>query len=348
MRNFIIAPGLGLALVLLSSFSAIAAAASAPSRTRLLQNCGQSCDGNGGCKNGSTCNLNSVACVWCSNCPAGFSGDRCEIAPAAVAGGQSCTANGGNSPQGACQAGGKCKLNNLGYIYCEGCNAGYTGLRCEIAPSGPSGAASCGQSCSGGGTAAGSVCQNGSQCNLSDAQCIFCLNCPPGSSGDRCQTISATGTTRPVIDGQVCVTAGGTNGESSIGGACRNGSTCTLTAQGYVYCTGCPAGYSGDRCQTAPASIVCGAGQDVCGRAVGAASSNPDNVCCTEGQKCTELLPPTGSTVLTACTSPRPCASNTCQNGGTCVDVEIKYPGQPRQFNKCTCIGGHSGVFCQN
>ena len=118
---------------------------------------------------------------------------RLQIALAAAeAGGQSCAANGGFSPQGACQAGGKCKLNDLGYIYCEGvcaglcacgfvgvyvclralmlmlhlhlllmiaagCNAGYTGLRCEIAPSGPSGAASCGQSCAGGGTAAGSV-----------------------------------------------------------------------------------------------------------------------------------------------------------------------------------------------
>ena len=28
------------------------------------------------------------------------------------------------------------------------------------------------------------------------------------------------------------------------GGACRNGSKCTLNSAGYIYCANCPAGYS--------------------------------------------------------------------------------------------------------
>eukprot|EP00953_Heterococcus_sp_UTEX-ZZ885_P012102 6955-Heterococcus_DN1.PRE.1 len=77
----------------------------------------QSCANNGGCMNDSTCKLNSVGLIWCMNCPTGYSGDRCERAPASATGKQSCTPP---VTGGACQNGSQCKLNSAGYIYCTG------------------------------------------------------------------------------------------------------------------------------------------------------------------------------------------------------------------------------------
>jgi hypothetical protein len=61
--------------------------------------------------------LNSVGLIWCMNCPTGYSGDRCERAPASTTGKQSCTPP---VTGGACQNGSQCKLNSAGYIYCTG------------------------------------------------------------------------------------------------------------------------------------------------------------------------------------------------------------------------------------
>jgi hypothetical protein len=54
-----------------------------------------------------------------TGCPAGYKGDRCEIAPTGTVTTtrQTCT-----PPEtgGACQNGSRCTLNSAGYIYCAG------------------------------------------------------------------------------------------------------------------------------------------------------------------------------------------------------------------------------------
>eukprot|EP00953_Heterococcus_sp_UTEX-ZZ885_P034278 17769-Heterococcus_DN1.PRE.2 len=76
----------------------------------------------GPCQNGSECTINHEGYIWCKNCPAGYSGYRCEKPPAGTG-----TATTAATPQtcnpptdGPCQNGSQCTLNSAGFIWCKG------------------------------------------------------------------------------------------------------------------------------------------------------------------------------------------------------------------------------------
>lgn len=162
------------------------------------------------CLNRSVCKTNSVACIWCDLCPgegsfgkipissiliptqhtlqlfvlillvfirlplcssaAGYSGDRCQVAPP---GKQTCANGGASSDFGACKNGSICKLNSVGLIYCDACTTPYSGARCEVGTSAKT------QSCANGGASSDfGACQNGSICTLNTVGLVYCDKCP--------------------------------------------------------------------------------------------------------------------------------------------------------------------------
>lgn len=164
-------------------------------------------------------------------------------------------------------------------------------------------------------------------------------SCPPGYSGDSCQTdidecasipCANGGTCSDSNNGFTCACVAGFSGGSCqtninecASTPCRNGATC-VDAAGSFSCT-CAAGFSGVTCQTD----------------INECASTP----CANGGTCHDSSNGYTCTCVTSYSGVRcqtnidECASTPCANGGTCTDDIGSY--------SCACPPGSSGIYCQ-
>ncbi|CAF4064985.1 unnamed protein product [Adineta steineri] len=307
------------------------------------------------CLNGGQCV--SLGAGFICNCPATFTGNRCE-APAPTP----CQPN-------PCQNGGTCIPQGTSF-YCQ-CPSTHNGYCCEnrittTTPYNP-----CAQS----------PCQNGGTC-IPQGTSFYC-QCPPTHNGVCCQTLITTTTPfnpcvqSPCQNGGTCIPQGTSfycqcppthNGfccETLITtttpfnpcaqAACQNGGQCIPTGNSYL-CQ-CPTGYYGTRCES----------RNYC-------MPNPcaNNGLCTQtttGYICSCLHPYTGTncqqiitTTTTATTTlatrapcdggcccivipcptiviTNPCLPNPCQNNGGCA--------VQNNAARCWCPDSTQGYYCQ-
>lgn len=295
------------------------------------------------CKNGGICtdSLNSYTC----RCPTGFSGPNCEVNIDDCA----------NSP---CKHGGTC-VDGINTFLCM-CPIGFTGILCQNPVN------ECLSSpCMFGGTCIdllgeavkANIHNNSSMLThiraqlhaqeLDGYQRGYQCQCPPGTTGTRCQTnlddcwsspCLNNGTCTDLVNGYRCTCLPGFTGPTCsldvnecelYGNVCANGATCINKTPGFE-CL-CPAGWIGQSCSR---------DSDDC-------LSSP----CFNGGICRDHpghghysceCPPafTGG----RCESKTPshiCTENPCSNGATCVP-DGSYNGF-----RCACLPGYTGYKCE-
>ncbi|XP_022095362.1 uncharacterized protein LOC110981781 [Acanthaster planci] len=241
------------------------------------------------CFNGGMCviqpgNPNTLMCV----CPAGYSGDNCEI-------------NVNECLSTPCQFGGECRDVINGYICL--CSPGRGGPNCETITTNP---------------CQNNPCLNGAACfELADGS--YVCNCPTGFTGRNCEsTVTASNpcASSPCLNGGTCYNLAdqtflcvcpqyyeGDFCEIALTlcqrTPCFNRATCD-DSSGQVVCR-CLDGYVGTFCETAIQGCICQNG-GVC--------FGTNNCICPrgfEGQFCEINI--------------NECASNPCLNSATCLDV---------------------------
>ncbi|XP_049806323.1 protein crumbs [Schistocerca nitens] len=256
------------------------------------------------CLNGATC-VNKVGSYTCQ-CLPGYTGDHCENFTL-------------DCDRISCPPSTHC-LEMAGVYHCV-CKPGYRAIS--------------GTSCTELDLCDSSqFCKNGGTCFISDKR--VCV-CPPGFTGQSCQT---------VID-------------TCWPGTCQNGGTCIEQPNGYT-CR-CPEGYSGYNCED----------YDICkltvcynGGTCYARNKREYHCACTPGFEgrqceisiggCTPMSCPEGKICKEKtngiecqcpgnyrgenCSEHGFCIGQPCENGGTCVELEYNYT--------CNCPPGFTGPKC--
>ncbi|XP_053329703.1 protein crumbs homolog 2 [Spea bombifrons] len=276
------------------------------------------------CRNEAICvdKVNKYICF----CVPGFQGYHCEIDINECA----------SKP---CLNNGKC-LNMMDHYECE-CATGYTGVNCETEID----------------ECASSPCQNGALCR--DHIGYFSCDCPAGYEGELCQYDIDECQSQPCLNGGVCLDAinrfqcncsdtgfVGDTCEIDIpecaSNPCLNNATCLEGIKKYS-CL-CWPGYSGDHCnvdvnECAEEPCENGAlclersnqsyyGSELEFRREFSYSQAVGYVCRCQpgftGENCSVDIDE--------------CASQPCQNGGTCTDLINGF--------SCHCVPGYTGVGC--
>jgi hypothetical protein len=208
-----------------------------------------------------------------------------------------------------------CPANSTGpsvFIGCT-CNAGYTGA---IAPmttapwySGACNLRPCAATSSSSDTGVDGnfYCVNGGSVAGTAGSCT-CTGCNAGYTGANCAS-----------DVNECASV-----------PCQNGGTCVDGVSMFT-CT-CVTGWEGPTCTTQ--RNPCITNEDNC---------DPVHATCIHtgpsSHTCTCSAGYTTTNQGVNCTNIDECASNPCQNGGTCVDNVLQYT--------CTCPAGYSGTSCE-
>ncbi|CAF3717646.1 unnamed protein product [Rotaria socialis] len=263
------------------------------------------------CVNGGQCV--PIGQGFICNCPATFTGNRCE-APAPTP----CQPN-------PCQNGGICTPQGSSFT-CM-CLTGFNGFCCEnriptTTPFNP-----CAQS----------PCQNGGTC-IPQGSSFMCI-CPSTFTGFCCETCVTTTTPFNPCAQSVCQNGGqciptgntflcqcpngfyGTRCESRnycMPNPCANNGLCTQTTTGYI-CS-CSFPYTGTNCQQIISTTT-------------TTTVAPRAPC---GTNCACVTAPCPVAVVT-----NPCAPNPCQNNGGCAV-------QNNNVAKCWCPDSFQGYYCQH
>lgn len=215
---------------------------------------------------------------------------------------------------------------------CTSCVPGAFGPNCTPCPGGVGGSACsgrgvCSDGISGSGTCScqpgftGPACQysNVTTCSgrgiaLFDGSCV----CSTGFAGPNCASCAPNYYNYPTC--QYCLAAATCGGQ----GTCTANGTCACDV-GFAgsNCSSCAPGYYGyPNCTFCNAATTCN-GNGSC-TATGACACNP------------------GSTGANCQIDVNACASNPCQNGGTCTDLPA-----PSTSYACTCPAGFTGQNCE-
>lgn len=232
-------------------------------------------------------------------CRAGFTGNGLACVPNAT---PACADN-------PCQNGGTC-TDGANQTYVCACPAGFTGTNCqiEIIPPG----------CS------PSPCLNGGTCSGPLTGTTYTCSCPTGYSGVNCETY-------------ICSP-----------NPCQNGGSCTPS--GSTYSCSCQTGFTGPTCSTpvtcpaavAPANGTVTGSSTSIGATITYACNSGYAMSGTATATCTSTSQTTAawSSAAPTCTATASaCASNPCQNGGTCTDT-----GGGNYT--CACADGYGGTTC--
>jgi hypothetical protein len=278
------------------------------------------------CQNGGTCLLINGATIMCQ-CPVGFLGTYCEVAPSTttttplptttttVPPIQACPAG-----ISVCQNGGTCLLINGASLLCQ-CPVGFQGTYCEV-PLTTTTTTTTGaptttttvppiQPCPAGLT----ICQNGGTCLLLNGASLMC-QCPAGFLGTYCEVAPTTTTTTTIAAMTTTTTVPPIQSCPAGITICQNGGTCFLINGQSILCQ-CPAGFSGSFCEIAPT---------------------------TTALPTTTTATGTTTTTTTTTTAPpiQSCPAGTaiCQNGGTCFILN-------GMSILCQCTAAFQGNFCE-
>ncbi|XP_072301318.1 protein jagged-2b isoform X2 [Eucyclogobius newberryi] len=324
------------------------------------------------CVNGGTC-MNTEPDEYHCACPQGYSGKTCQIVEHACV--SDPCANGGTCHEVLtgfechCPPGwsGPTCANNLDECASSPCAQGGTcidledGFECVCPPQWE------GKTCQIDLKGCHGQCQNGATCK-EGPRGYHCL-CPPGFVGAHCemqrnkcdsQPCHNNGKCHTVLDGFVCECPAEFAGQlceiptwspadACDSNPCENAATCHSMGQDF-YCA-CPEGYEDktcgtlkENCQTAPCQVI-----DSCTVAVASNDSSAvrhisSNVC---GNRGSCVSHPTGNFTcicdqgfsgIYCHENINDCASNPCQNSGTCIDGINSF--------QCVCPDGWEGRLC--
>ncbi len=310
------------------------------------------------CLNGGICQDDGRNDPFC-RCPAGTSGDLCEIiaepdvcAPNPCFNGGSCNDLGGGTFSCTCPAGtsgelcqvnvdpcdpdpcanGVCEDNGGGEFLCR-CDLGFGGPLCDLEVD----------------ICDPNPCSNGGTCSDTGLGTFSCA-CPPGTSGETCDVIVTEDPCAPnpcqndgscdeLDGGFVCRCPLGFEGElcELFGNACevnqcQNEGTCVDNENGTFSCE-CAEGFEGELCETETDTTP-----------PGLCNPNPclNNGFCFEfgTQFFCSCVPPFSGTLCEIENILPQCAPNPCLNGGTCTD------NNDNTFD-CECPTGYDGDTCE-
>lgn len=193
------------------------------------------------CEHGGACTMGDPGEQSCE-CAAGYEGDRCETNV------DDCTPN-------PCLNGGSC-TDGVDAFTCS-CPEGWSGETCERAVS----------------ACADDPCLHATGCTDTGPGTYTCT-CEAGWSGSRCEVNADECAPAPCHHGGTCIdgvasfacdcsTALGYEGPTCddvtdlcTPNPCLNGGSCAMDGPGDYHCT-CIGGYTGDHCETAPATTSC-------------------------------------------------------------------------------------------
>ncbi|GMR31593.1 hypothetical protein PMAYCL1PPCAC_01788, partial [Pristionchus mayeri] len=270
------------------------------------------CDTHDKCHNDGVCRRsNSSAAAWNCLCLPGHHGASCGLEGSALCSSENC--------------GGRCLSGPEGYS-CE-CQKGWTGEKCEIAPS-PCHSSS-------------SPCGIHGLCLPSrDLVSGYKCECLPGYTGSHCDSLLSTcsssscsshGDCQPVLNGTLCHCIPPWAGPSCslrVGGCslvpCQNDGECVEEKSGETNCK-CRDFYLGDQCEVAGSCLSSPCVHGTCRQ-----KTPTEHECrCEEGyrgERCEEEIDL--------------CETSPCANGATCASSKGKFT--------CQCAPGFDGSLCDH
>ncbi|XP_068705343.1 fibropellin-1-like isoform X2 [Montipora foliosa] len=189
-------------------------------------------------------------------------------------------------------------------------------------------------------------CKNGAKCKEMEGGEYDC-ECPPGTSGKHCEEKDAcvpnpcanNGKCMQSPDGGYrCTCENGYTGvncdlviDGCLGNPCQNGATCRFE-NGKVQCL-CKGKFTGPTCS----ECGCPKGNPTADPPIFAQKCDAEGECYCESDM---------NQVKNGCLrleDPNPCLSNPCQNGGTCVTIDINGG----KAYLCECPEGFKGINCE-
>ena len=284
------------------------------------------------CNNGGQCIQVAINLAYCA-CINGYTGARCEIAPAVTTtqAPPTTTTTTNVCVQGICKNDGICRPISANLAYCE-CKNGFTGSFCEIAPTGQTTTLSqttTTQSiiCS------SNPCINGGTCVSVSTNLVYC-QCPPEYAGPLCQNLVSTISSSSISEivsstnGPSSASTSFSESSSSISDASSTSSQPSTSSEAIN--TGTTTAISTEISTTTPSLKKCPYEFEICQNNGTCLYSESGSITC----KCS--LPYTG----TFCqTENQFCDLNPCKNGGTCEQ-------NPENTGDCKCPDGYSGKTC--
>ncbi|PIK61425.1 putative fibropellin-1 isoform X2 [Apostichopus japonicus] len=282
------------------------------------------------CLNGGLCLASSPTTVTCQ-CSIGFVGPRCQYK--------------GACSSFPCQNNATCynayqPQRDLPDFACE-CRGVYRGLICNETA----------DPCS------SNPCLNGGICLKNVNGDVFVCICPVGYTGDICEkrqgALCSANPAACTGPGEMCVEQENyfhcecePNWRRSDEDAtchppcsmnpCQNNGECYLNADRDVYCN-CPEGFTGSICET-PAGPC-----DSCKNGGLCMMFSTAFYCdCVNGYSGIDCSVPPTDDPITPQVPAHPCDSHVCQNGGTCLPIDMAFGYY------CVCPAGFTGLDCSN